>query len=149
MPTHIFTQICFAWNKSNPSFHHLTLRLLLLFSYCSSSCCFYYCCAGWEYIMEFVKVLTVYQICYTWIHPFHYSPLSPTPLIPEVSINIIFAFTCVCTLGTYFTLLSPFLTTNSPTGTNLLPPRQHLFHPPLFWFCRRKKEKNDIFAYLR
>jgi hypothetical protein len=37
---------------------------------------FYYC-AEWGYIVAFIKVLTMYQIYHTWIHPLHWSPLSP------------------------------------------------------------------------
>jgi hypothetical protein len=29
--------------------------------------------------MAFSRVFTMYQICYIWIHPFHHSPLSPSP----------------------------------------------------------------------
>jgi hypothetical protein len=42
---------------------------------------FFYCCAGWGYIVAFTKVLTMYQIHHTCIHP---PPtallLSPLPL---------------------------------------------------------------------
>jgi hypothetical protein len=38
---------------------------------------YFYCCAGWGYIVAFTKVLTIYQIYHTWIHPLHHSPLSP------------------------------------------------------------------------
>jgi hypothetical protein len=29
------------------------------------------CCSGWGYIVRFTKVLTMYQIYHTWIHPLH------------------------------------------------------------------------------
>jgi hypothetical protein len=37
----------------------------------------WYCCAGWGYIAALTKVLTMYQIYHTWIHPFHQSPSYP------------------------------------------------------------------------
>jgi hypothetical protein len=33
----------------------------------------------WGYIVAFMKVLTIYQIYHTWIHPLHHSPLSLLP----------------------------------------------------------------------
>jgi hypothetical protein len=38
---------------------------------------FFFYCAEWGYIVAFTKVLTVYQIYHTWMHPLHHSPLSP------------------------------------------------------------------------
>jgi hypothetical protein len=35
------------------------------------------CCPGWGYIVAFAKVLTLYQIYHTGIHPLHCSPLCP------------------------------------------------------------------------
>jgi hypothetical protein len=32
-------------------------------------CFFFFNCAGWGYIVAFTKVLTMYQLCHTWIHP--------------------------------------------------------------------------------
>jgi hypothetical protein len=40
---------------------------------------FFYCCTGWGYIVAFTKVLTMYQIYHTWIHPLLCSPLSLSP----------------------------------------------------------------------
>jgi hypothetical protein len=36
---------------------------------------FFYCCAGWGYIGIFTKVLVIYQINHTSIHPLHCSLL--------------------------------------------------------------------------
>jgi hypothetical protein len=41
---------------------HLLLVVLLIFF-------FFYCRSGWGYTVAFTKVLTMYQICHTWIHP--------------------------------------------------------------------------------
>jgi hypothetical protein len=47
---------------------------------------FFYCCAGWGYIVAFTKVLTIYQIYHSWIHPLHHSPLPPQQTLFEISI---------------------------------------------------------------
>jgi hypothetical protein len=48
--------------------------------------------------VAFTKVLLIYQIYYTWIHPLHHSPLSPPPPIPgTVSTGLIFPYTHMCT----------------------------------------------------
>jgi hypothetical protein len=53
-------------------------------------------CRG--HIVAFTKVLKIYQIYHTWIHPSHHSPLSPSPTIPGVlSTDIIFLFTYMYT----------------------------------------------------
>jgi hypothetical protein len=58
---------------------------------------FYYYCCGWGYIVAFAKVLMMYQIYHTWIHPFHCSFIPPSPdTWTSVSTGIIFAFTCMC-----------------------------------------------------
>jgi hypothetical protein len=89
---------------------------------------FLYCCAGWGYVVAFTKVLTIYQIYHTWIHPLYHSPLYPHALIPGiVSTGIILHLhACVHIFCTIFTLLSPFSTTstfywyqNSPTPPGL------------------------------
>jgi hypothetical protein len=50
------------------------------------------------YIVAFTKVLTLYQIYHTLIHPLHHSPLTSTPLIPEIaSTGLTFPFTYMCT----------------------------------------------------
>jgi hypothetical protein len=56
------------------------------------------CCAGWGCIVVFTKVLIIYQILHTWIHPLHHSSLffhPPTPGV--VSVGILFLFTNMCT----------------------------------------------------
>jgi hypothetical protein len=59
---------------------------------------FLFCCDGCGYIVAFTKVLTMYQLFHTWIHPFLHSGVSPTPPIHgTVSTGTIFAFTCMCT----------------------------------------------------
>jgi hypothetical protein len=48
--------------------------------------------------VAFTKVLTMYQLYHTGIHPFCHLPLSSLPLIHEtVSTGIVFALTCRCT----------------------------------------------------
>jgi hypothetical protein len=44
--------------------------------------------------VAFRKVLTMYQIYPSWIHPLHHSPLSPSPPVPgRVSTGLILPFT--------------------------------------------------------
>jgi hypothetical protein len=109
---------------------------------------FYYCCAEWGYIVAFIKVLTMYQIYHTWIHPLHRSPLLPSPPIPgTVSTGIIFAFTDMCTCFLHHS--HPPFPTTSPLPLMSTSPKQDMFHPPILLFCRRKKKNNDFFACLR
>jgi hypothetical protein len=86
------------------------------------------------YIVAFTKVLRIYQLYHTWIHPFHHSPLFSSPLIPEIlSTGIFFQLhTCVHSICTIFTLLHPFPTSSSL----LLVPNT----PSMTWFCKRKKK---------
>jgi hypothetical protein len=113
-----------------------------------------YCCAGWEYVVAFTKVLTMYQI-YLTLPP---SPLSfiPSPPIPgTVSTGIIFAFTYLYTLfapySSYYFLNTPFPYHLSPSPVaRPLPPQQNLFYPSVLQFCRRKnmkyRKKNMTFS---
>jgi hypothetical protein len=61
----------------------------------------------WEYIVTFIKILTKYQIHYSWIHPLHQSSLSPPP-IPGI-VSFFYLHTCIHSICTIFTLLYPFL----------------------------------------
>jgi hypothetical protein len=56
----------------------------------------FYCCPGWGYIVAFTKVLAIYQIYPTWIHPLHHSPSFPSflELFQQMSF---FPFTYMCT----------------------------------------------------
>jgi hypothetical protein len=38
----------------------------------------------WGYIVAFTKVITIYQIYHTWIHPLHHFPLFSPPPIPGI-----------------------------------------------------------------
>jgi hypothetical protein len=61
---------------------------------------FFNCFAEWQYIVTFAKVLTIYQIYHTCIHPFYHSlfPLIlPFPIPGIVSTGINFPFTYICT----------------------------------------------------
>jgi hypothetical protein len=70
------------------------------------------------YIVAFTKVLTMYQMYHSWIHPLHL--YHPSPYCCNTSIGNIFAFTYMCThFCTVFTLLPPFPATFS---LPLLPP---------------------------
>jgi hypothetical protein len=54
------------------------------------------CCAGWGYTVAFTKVLIMYQIYHTWIHPLHHS-FNPLPLfLEQFQQVIIFAFAYMC-----------------------------------------------------
>jgi hypothetical protein len=50
---------------------------------------FFYCYAGWGYIGAFPKVLAVYQIYHTWIHPGHCSFILPLSIPGTVSTDTI------------------------------------------------------------
>jgi hypothetical protein len=104
---------------------------------------FFYCCAGWGYIVAFTKVLTIYQIYCTWVHPLHHSP-SPSPsLIPRiVSTDNIFLSTYMCTQYLYHIHFR-----------HHFPPHQYqpqagLVLPSCSPILYKKKieEQNDIFA---
>jgi hypothetical protein len=104
---------------------------------------FLHCCDGWGYIVAFTKVLTMYQIYHTWIHPFYSSPLSP-PIPGIVSTGINFAFMDMCTHilhhidpPTYFLYHHPL-----PLVPAYPYPCEGLVHPPVLKFCRRKKIKD-------
>jgi hypothetical protein len=97
--------------------------------------------------VAFTKVLSMYQVYHTWIHPLHHCLLSlPTHIPGMVSIGIMFAFTYMCTQYLHhihppiplFTSSSISLVPNLPLPT----PRQDLFYPPVLLFCRRKKRKD-------
>jgi hypothetical protein len=124
-------------SKSEVSKHFLFIYLILSFN-----------CAEWGYIVAFTKVLTIYQIYHTWIHPFHLSP--PIPRV--VSTDTIFSFTHMCTQYVHHIHPpSPFPHLFPLPLVSLPAPPQDLFHPLLLQFCiwKKKKKKNDIFAYLR
>jgi hypothetical protein len=108
---------------------------------------------GWEYIVIFTQVLTMYQIFHVLIHNLYHSLTSPHSLIPgTVSVGIIFAFTYMCTHFLY----QIYPPTHFPRHVSLplispLPsiPQQDLLCPPVFLFCRKKgkdKMKNMIFS---
>jgi hypothetical protein len=87
-----------------------------------SNCYFHYLlffnCAEWGYTVACTKVLTIYQVYHTWIHPLHHSFLSPPSSVPGiVSTGLIFSFAYMCT---------PYLCyIHSPT------PFPHIFPLPL------------------
>jgi hypothetical protein len=77
-----FTYVGSPLNQSHihfflPSLCFYSLGFLFIANFCLFACFFFYCYAGWGYIVAFTKVLTMYQIYYTWIHSLHHSPLSP------------------------------------------------------------------------
>jgi hypothetical protein len=65
---HFINQFIFSVSKH--CFHNIISFFLLVQSYAFSI--FLNCCAG-EYIVAFMKVLSVYRIYYIWIHPLHHS----------------------------------------------------------------------------
>jgi hypothetical protein len=85
---------------------------------------FFYCCSGWRYIVAFTKVLTMYQIYYTWIHPPLLSYISP-PLISCNSFNR-YHFCIYIHVYTLFATYSPSYHFSPP------PPHFHWckMHPP-------------------
>jgi hypothetical protein len=97
------------------------------------------------------KVLTMYQIYHTWIHPLHcfLSPPSPEQF---QQVSFLHLQTCVYTICTIFILLPlsmlhpPFLQCQPH------PTLQSLFHPLVFPFCRRKNirdnQRNMVFLLI-
>jgi hypothetical protein len=73
---------------------------------------FYYCFAGWGYIVTFTKVLTIYQIYHTWIHPLHHSAFTtPFPHASNSFNKYHFSiYICVHNICTIFMLLHHFST---------------------------------------
>jgi hypothetical protein len=63
-------------NPLASAFHMLGLQKCVTMA--GRVCCFFvfHCCVGWGYIVGFTKVLTMYHIYHTGIHPLHHSPLS-------------------------------------------------------------------------
>jgi hypothetical protein len=93
-------------------------------------------------IVAFTKVLTMYQIYYTWIHPPSSFCSSPIPRILSTGI-IFYVHTC----AHIFALYSPTYPISLPSPYPL--PQVPTPHTPgmthsLFQFCRRKKKKNWI-----
>jgi hypothetical protein len=90
----------------------------------------------WECIVEFTKLLAMYQICHTWIFPLHCSPLTPSHSWNGFNryhfCIYIHVYTVFCNI---FTLLPLFLTT-SPLLLVPTAPRQDLF--PKFVEEKRK-----------
>jgi hypothetical protein len=76
--------------------------------------------------VAFIKVLTIYQIYPTWIHPLHFSPLSPLPHSWSSFSRSQFSHlhTCVHSICTVFTLLHSFPTSSPSTGINPPPSAQ-------------------------
>jgi hypothetical protein len=96
----------------------------------------------WGYTVAITKVLIIYQIYHTWIYPLHQSPSSPSSPHPGiVSTDIIFPFIYVNIQYLHHIHLPSLFPHFFPTPTRTNPPRQHLFHPPVLWFCERKKKK--------
>jgi hypothetical protein len=89
--------------------------------------------------LTFTKVLTMYQIYHTWIHPLHHSSLSSSahfwnsfnrshfPIY--IHLYIVFAPSSPP---------SPFPHFSPHNGTNTSTPRQNLLCLPVLWFCKRK-----------
>jgi hypothetical protein len=91
----------------------------------------FYCCAGWEYIVGLMKVLTMYQVYHTGIHPSSPPPSpssSPHPIPGIVSIYI-----------HVYTVFAP----HSPSYTlSLLPHLSHWFS--LAWITGIYPHLNDF-----
>jgi hypothetical protein len=75
----------------------------------------------WEYIVTFIKVLTM---CHSWIHPLYHSLLFHLPTSPHSwnsfnSSHFSIIYMCTQYLFTIFTFLDPFLISSpTPSGTN-------------------------------
>jgi hypothetical protein len=105
---------------------------------------FLYCCTGQGYIEALAKVLTMYQIYHTWIHPLHHSLSSPLPNSQNSFNNSHFStyiHVYLHYIHTVCILLPHFPITSALTSANL--PPQNVFCSPILWFCRRKKIKDE------
>jgi hypothetical protein len=80
-----------------------------------------FCCAGWGYIVAFTKVLTMYQLYHTWIHPFHCSALSPSPNFWNIFTR--YHFCIYIHMYRFFALYSPSYPLSLP------PPSSHWSQP--------------------
>jgi hypothetical protein len=131
------------WAKSHGKQHFLSFPSKLstkpsVSATGSKSAFFFYCYAGWGYIMPLIKVLIIYQIYHTWIHPLHHSPLSP--ILGTVPTGIIFPFTN--RLTQYLHYIHPPMPFPHLLPPPLVPPsspRQDLFCPPSLRFFLKKK----------
>jgi hypothetical protein len=105
---------------------------------------FPYYFAGWGNIVAFTRVLTMYQIYHTWIHPFHCSPLSPSPYTRN---NFNRCHFCI-----YLHVFTVFAPCSPSYPLSLPPPPFHWYHvpsppahvlfcPSVLHFCRRIKKK--------
>jgi hypothetical protein len=65
---------------------------------------------GVGYTVAFTKVLTIYQICHTWIHTLHHSPTSPPFLEWFQQVSFFHLQTCAHSIFTIFNLLHHFPT---------------------------------------
>jgi hypothetical protein len=101
------------------------------------------------YIVVFTKVLTMYQLYPTWIHPVLAPLNSPSPPIPGiVSASIIFAFTCLWTHFLHCIHPSAGFPCHlsSPTGASP-PPWAGSICFPVLWFRRREKIKRKTWHF--
>jgi hypothetical protein len=89
-------------------YNEINSRLPLWYSSQTLIQCFYYyyCCAGWRYIGIFTKVLTMYQIYNTWVHPLHCSLSSPLQLLEQLQqVLFLHLLTCIYLICTTSLLL--------------------------------------------
>jgi hypothetical protein len=99
---------------------------------------FFYCCAR--------GTLWHLQTCFQYII-LEFTPSSilfhsPSPIPGIISTGVLFYFhTCAHSICTIFTLPYPFPTSSPSHGAT---PRQDLFHPPVLWFCKRKKKESQF-----
>jgi hypothetical protein len=96
-------------------------------------------------MVAFTKVLTIYQVYHTWIHPLHHSLLSLSPH----SWNSFRRFHFSIYMDVY-TIFPPYSHSHAfsphyPNSHWYQPSRQDLFCPPVLWFCKRKKRHFCLF----
>jgi hypothetical protein len=96
------------------------------------------------YIVGFTKVLTIYQVYHSWIHPLHLSPLSPPHPWNSFNRSHFSIYIHVCTVfGLYSSLYT--LCPHPPPPT--VPTPDTIFSALLF--SDYVKEKHDIFVCLK
>jgi hypothetical protein len=88
-------------------FHYVIFSFFCLFISRMWLYLFIYFFAGWGYIVAFTKVLTMYQIHYTWVYPLHYSPSFPFTWFLEQfqKVPFLHLHICVHIICTIFLLL--------------------------------------------
>jgi hypothetical protein len=109
---------------------------------------FFNCCDGWEYIVTFTKVLTIYQIYHNWTHLHHHSSLSSSHSWNSFNRSH-FSFTFMCTQYLHHIHLpSPFPHLLPLPSVPTPPPQAGPILPSFSLILYKKKKKKKLFFCL-